>query len=127
MMVEYAGGMKFVARHRDHELTTDLTESGGGANTAMSPPEVFIAALATCIGVYVVNFAKRHQIPVEGMTIDADWQVVDGPRRVGAIQIGIKIPGTTSGEHRAALKRVAQQCLVHNTLHHAPDIDISVG
>ena len=48
----------------------------------MSPPEVFAASLATCVGVYVLNFAKRHDIRVEGMKISADWQIAEDPRRV---------------------------------------------
>jgi uncharacterized OsmC-like protein len=92
----------------------------------MSPPELFIASIAACIGVYVLNFANRHSIPTEGTKLSADWQIADSPSRVGAIQIDVKMPGEVGEAHLAALRRVAEQCLIHNTLQHPPDIAISV-
>jgi uncharacterized OsmC-like protein len=127
MIVEYAGGMRLVARHRGLDLVTDQRQSGGGEDTAMTPTEAFIASLATCVGVYVLNFAKRHEIPVEGMKIETDWQMAEGPRRVGAIQVDVRMPGDLDERYRAALQRVAEQCVVHNTLHHTPEIAISVS
>jgi uncharacterized OsmC-like protein len=127
MIVEYAGGMKLVARHRDLEFATDLPESSGGADTAMTPTEVFIASLAACVGVYVLSFARRRDVALEGLRIEADWEIADGPRRVARIRIEVRMPGAVSERERAALQRVAEQCLVHNTLHHTPDIAITIA
>jgi len=51
MLIEYAGGMKLVAHHRGFQVVTDQTEKDGGDDTAMTPTELFIAALGTCSGV----------------------------------------------------------------------------
>ena len=127
MIVEYAGGMKLVARHRGFEMVSDQPTSGGGEGTAMTPTEVFVASLAMCVGVFVLYFAKRHGIPVEGMRIETDWQMAEGPRRVGAIQVAVTMPQAVSAQHRSALQRAAEQCVVHNTLHHEPKVSISVS
>ncbi len=57
MIIEYAGGRKLIARHRDLQVLSDQPESGGGENTAMTPTELFIASLALCVGAFVVYFA----------------------------------------------------------------------
>jgi putative redox protein len=127
MYVEYAGGMKFIVHHRDLELVTDQPADQGGDNTAMTPAEVFIASLGACIGVYVVTFAKRHGIVVEGLRIEVDHTVVEGPRRAGRVAVQVKLPQPVNAEQKAALQRAAETCFVHNTLRHPPQMEITVG
>jgi len=127
MIVDYAGGMKFVARHRGLEAVSDQPADAGGQNTAMTPAELFVASLGMCVGVYVVGFAVRHGLPVEGLSAEVDYQVADDPRRIARMEVKVKLPRPVSGEHRAALLRVAEHCLVHNSLRQPPEVIISVG
>jgi uncharacterized OsmC-like protein len=127
MIIEYAGGRKLIARHRGLQVLSDQPESGGGENTAMTPTELFVASLALCVGAFVVYFAQRHDIQLEGMKIETDYQMSDNPRRVGAIQVRVHMPGPVSERHQAALQRTAEHCVVHNTLHEPPDVVISVA
>ena len=126
MIVEYAGGMKLVARHRGLEATSDQPESSGGENTAMTPTELFLASIAMCVGIYVLYFATRHEIAVEGMKIEIDHQMSDDPRRVGAIQVRVKMPEPVDPQYQAALQRTAEHCVVHNSLRNPPDVVIAV-
>lgn len=127
MIVEYAGGMKLIAHHRDLELVSDQPQDGGGQNAAMTPTEIFVASLPMCVAVYVLHFAKRHDIPVEGMKIEADHHMADDPRRVAAIRVTVKMPQPVTPQHQAALQRTAEQCVVHNSLTTPPDVAISVA
>jgi uncharacterized OsmC-like protein len=127
MLVEYAGGMKFVTHHRGLEVASDQPESGGGENTALTPTELFVAALPMCVGVYLVPFARRHGIAVEGLKIEAEYEIADHPRRVGRIGVRIRMPGPLDERQRAALQRCAEQCLVHNTLHNPPEVSIELA
>jgi uncharacterized OsmC-like protein len=126
MRIEYAGGMKLVASHRGHTVVTDQTAKEGGDDTALTPTELFIASLGTCPLVYVLAFAKRHDIPVEGLTADVDYEIVDNPRRVGRFSIAIRFPQPVDDQHRAALQRAAEQCLVHNSLLQPPAVTVLV-
>lgn len=126
MIVEYAGGMKLVVHHRGLEATSDQPESSGGENTAMTPTELFLASLAMCVGIYVVYFASRHEIAVEGMKIEVDYQMSEDPRRVGAIQVRVKMPEPIEPRYQAALQRTAEHCVVHNSLRNPPDVVIAV-
>jgi uncharacterized OsmC-like protein len=127
MLIEYAGGMKLVAHHRGFQVVTDQTEKDGGDDTAMTPTELFIAALGTCSGVYALNFAKRHNIPVAGMKIEADYTYAERPRRVGSVRIRISLPQPVAEQLRVGLQRAAEQCLVHNSLRQPPEVSISVS
>lgn len=126
MIVEYMGGMKLVARHRGLEVMSDQPEDGGGANTALTPTELFVASLGMCVAVYVLYFARRHEIRVEGMKLEVDYTYAEQPRRVGSVDIRIHMPQPVSESHRAALHRAAEQCLVHNSLRQPPSVQIAI-
>jgi len=126
VIVEYAGGSKFVARHRGLEVVSDQPVEKGGENAGMTPPELFIVALGACVGVYVVRFAERHDIPLEGLTVEADYETAEDPRRIGSIKVKVKLPQPPPEKYREALLRSARQCMVHNTITHCPQVDISL-
>jgi len=127
VLIEYAGGMKLIARHRGLELVTDQPIQEGGENTALTPAEAFVAALGSCAGVYVLHLAKRRAIPVEGMTIEVDYTYAERPRRVGTMEVRVRMPQPVDPQQQAALQRAAEQCLVHNTLRHPPRVAITVS
>jgi len=124
MTIEYAGGLKLVAHRRGHAVVTDQPESDGGENTAMTPTELFIASLATCAGFYVVTFAGRHDVPMEGMTIGVSYTYADRPRRIGSVDIRVKLPQPVDDHLRTSIQRAAEQCLVHNSLRQPPEVTI---
>jgi len=127
MLIEYAGGKKLIAHHRGLQTGSDQPESGGGENTALTPTELFVASLAMCAGVFVVYFAERHDIALEGMRIAADYEMADSPRRVASIKLRISIPHPLAERQQAALQRAAEQCVVHNTLRRPPKVSISLA
>jgi uncharacterized OsmC-like protein len=127
MLIDYLGGMKLITRHQGFEVVCDQPEDWGGENSAMTPTQLFVASFAMCVGTYVLMFAKRHQIPVDGMKIECDYQMAQAPYRIGAIQVKVLMPAPVSDAHRTALQRAAEGCVVHNTMHHAPETSISIA
>jgi len=107
MIVEYAGGMRFVARHRGLEVMSDEPADEGGQNTAMTPAELFVASLGMCVAVYVVGFAVRHSIAVQGLSVEVDYQIAEAPRRVGQIRRAAELRSPAAGEGEVAS---ARQC-----------------
>ena len=126
MIIEYLGGMKLVTRHQGLEVVCDQPEEEGGENSAMTPTQLFVASLAMCAGSYVLFFAKRHDIRVEGMKIETEYQMAKNPYRVGSIQVTVLLPAPISEDLRAALQRSAEGCVVHNSLHDAPETSIVI-
>jgi uncharacterized OsmC-like protein len=61
------------------------------------------------------------------MTVTAGFDLAaDRPARVSAIRIAIKAPTDLPDERLPAFLAVARGCTVHNTLHHAPEVDIEL-
>ena len=126
MTIEYAGGTKLIAHRRGHQVLTDQPEADGGQDAALTPTELFIAALATCAGYYAVEFATRHQVSLEGMTIAVEYEYAARHDRIASVAIRLKLPRHVDEQLRLAIERSAEQCLVHESLRQPPHVDISV-
>ena len=92
----------------------------------MTPPETFIAALGSCMGVYVLNYCKNVQINTNDMILSVRWEKASNPARISNIEVEICLPKMLSEERRQAIIKVAEHCLVHNTIHIPPKLQVSV-
>ena len=125
--VTFQGKQKFKIKIRNFEIETDLPENAGGDDSALTPPELFIASLGSCIGVFVSAYLKNTGVSAEGLSIDVDSEYADSPRRIGKISVGIKVPNIEQlGKRKQALLKVAQNCTIHNTLENKPQISINM-
>ncbi|OGL40795.1 MAG: hypothetical protein A3C43_00535 [Candidatus Schekmanbacteria bacterium RIFCSPHIGHO2_02_FULL_38_11] len=126
MTISYKGGKKFVAPCRSHNIVIDQPLDNDGKDEGPTPPELFIASLGSCIGVYVLAYCKNAGIKTEGMAINVKWEKAKNPDRIGEIKVDIKLPEDV-GKRKAALLKVAEHCLIHNTIHHQPKIEINLS
>jgi putative redox protein len=119
--VSHENDFKFKVNCRDHEIVTDLP-AAGSKDAGPTPPELFIASLGSCIGIYVVDYCKRHNVPYKGMTVELGWEDAKAPLRIGSIVARVEMPEGIPQEHYEKLRRVAEMCKIHNTLTHTPSI-----
>jgi len=92
----------------------------------MSPVELFVGSLASCVAYFVGRYCTRHQIPCEGFTIDVDWSYSEQPHRVGAVEITLNLPGDLTPEQQEKLLKVAHGCTVHQSLAVPPKVAIKM-
>ena len=123
--VVWREGMHFCTSTASGQLMCD--ESSEIGLVYPSAPELLMASLGSCIGSVLVVFAERHGISLEGMTIDLDWKIAEHPHRLGQIGVVVSIPTSISADQQKVLTRVAEDCLIHNTLAHPPQIALRLS
>ena len=116
LTVTYKGGARFDVTSGKHTLVTDQPVEDGGGDAGMSPVELFVGSLASCVAYFVGRYCARHQIPCEGFTVDAEWSYAEQPHRVGAVEIKLNLPAELTAEQREKLLKVAHGCTVHQSL-----------
>jgi putative redox protein len=125
--VKYTGGKKFSAQNRKHIVIIDQPEDSGGSDQGPTPPELFIDSLGSCIGVYVLAFCKNTGLNPDGMKIILDWEKAsDKPVRIKNINARIELPNADVGARKPALLKVAESCLIHETIKRQPAITIEL-
>lgn len=120
-------GVSFETDIRGHRVVTDVPKDLGGADAGPMPPELVATALGTCVGIYAINFCTKHHISPEGLTVHTDWEKVADPARIGALHVTIELPAGVPTEKHDAFMKTVEQCMVHNTLSHLPDINIQIA
>ena len=127
MTVRHLDGDRFTIGVRDHLLTVDQPVNDGGADTAPTPTELFVAGLAACVAFYARRYLSRHQLPTDGLTVTAQYTLGLRPARVTDIRVDLQLPDGVPAERRDALLAVASHCTVHNSLTHPPEVTVTLA
>jgi uncharacterized OsmC-like protein len=127
IMIQHHEDVRFSAHYGGHQVTSDLPESHGGQDRGMSPPQLFIAALGACAGVYVADYCESEGIPFQSMRLELDWNYKERPRRIAGVRVCIELPsGALTPDHEWGIQDSVQRCLLHNTLAHQQDFTVEV-
>lgn len=124
LTVQHVDGMRFLATAGDHTIVVDAAPQDGGGGTAMSAPQLFVAALGACILEFVANSCRLREIPVERLSLDVAYEEIPKPRRVGAAEVSIHIEPPLPDEVKRRLLGVARHATLVNTLARPPEVDI---
>lgn len=122
----YHGGMRYDITNGRHGLVTDQPVADGGEDAGMSPVELFIGSMAACVAYFVGRFCARHDIPREGLTVEAEWATEERPHRVGRIGLFVHLPHPVPPELKERLLKTAHGCTVHQSVVVTPKIDIEL-
>ena len=125
MKITWQEGYRFEAETRGIRFVSDQREPWG-TNQGPEPAELLAASLGACVGVYASSYLQRHGIPMTGLEIDVDWSPATEPKRIGAFTLQVRLPHALDARQRTTLERTIQGCMIHNTLHHPPDIRITL-
>ena len=115
MEIRLAGGKRIDALYNGFEIRTDQAANSGGEASAPEPFDLFLASLGTCAGHYVNSFCTERKIPTDEIRIVQTWSR-DAARKLDAIRLEIRVPGSFPEKYRKALVRAADQCSVRKVL-----------
>src|ERR1035437_1516377 len=127
MRVEHRGDDKFDINIRGHVVRVDQPVKDGGEDTAPTPTELFIASLASCVVFYARRYLTRHDLPTDGLAVEATFEMGAKPARVAGIGVRLIVPAGVLVERLDALLAVASHCTVHNTLTSEPEVTITLA
>jgi LmbE family N-acetylglucosaminyl deacetylase/uncharacterized OsmC-like protein len=127
LRVEHRGGDQFDINVRGHIISVDQPVKDGGEDTAPTPTELFVASLASCVAFYARRYLARHNLPTDGLAVEATFDMGSRPARVSGIDMRLIVPDGVPPERRDPLLAVATHCTVHNTLATTPDVSITLA
>ena len=82
LTVSFHGGMRHDIVSGKHRIITDQPVEDGGQDAGMSPVELFVGSVASCVGYFVGQFCARHDISREGLAVDVEWEMEIGRAHV---------------------------------------------
>jgi len=125
--VEHLGALQFEIKARQHAVVSDQPPENGGHDEGMTPPELLLASLGSCVGFYAAQYLRKHKLAMEGTRVRVTADKLRDPARIDNFRIEIETPAILTEQHRDGVKNAAHHCLIHNTLLHPPKIAIEVA
>ena len=125
--VRYLAGESYETGVRGHRIRVDQPAEDGGADTAPTPTELFVAALATCVAFYAGRYLTRHGYSRDGLAVSVSYDMAtDRPARVSGIRLTVRVPADLPAQRRPALAAVVSHCTVHNSITTPPAVAIDL-
>lgn len=106
LTVRHLDGDRFAIDIRGHTITVDQPSEAGGGDTAPTPTELFIAALASCIAPSTRGVTWPDMTcPTTGLAVLASYTIGGRQTRVTEISVRITPPEGLPDERRDAFSR----------------------
>lgn len=125
--VTFPGNKKVDAQINGFTVHTDQRVADGGDGTAPAPFELFLASIGTCAGIYVLGFCESRGISAEGIEIEQRPIYDPVQRRIGKIELEIKVPENFPEKYKDTLINVANLCAVKKALENPPTFETYVS
>jgi len=124
--VRYLGGKKFEMTARGHQIVADQPFDDDGSDAAMTPVELFLSGLGACAAYYAEEYLRARALPDEELEVRLSAVKGDKPPRITKVHLEVIAPGLTQ-KHRDGVLRAVDACLLENTLHKPPEIEVKVA
>ncbi len=108
-----------------HNLVADEPVSAGGSDAGPDPYDYLLSALGVCTSMTVGLYARRHQFPLENITVSLSHSRIHAmdceecatkEGMLDRIDVEIELTGSLTAEQHAKLIEIAAKCPVHRTL-----------
>jgi len=68
--VSFPGGKRVDAHYDGRTVHTDQSVKNGGEGSAPEPFDLFFVSMATCVGIYVLEFCEARDLNTEGLSVE---------------------------------------------------------
>lgn len=123
--VRFPGGKQVEAVFGNYVVRTDQPVSSGGGDSAPSPYDTFLASLATCAGIFALQFCQSRNLPVEGLALRQRIEWDRERNRLARVSIDVTAPIGFPEKYLEALRRAADQCKVKRVMLDPPEFEVT--
>jgi len=125
--VTFAGGKRVDAVIEGMLIRTDQTVENGGTGTAPEPFQLFLASIATCAGIYALEFCRARELSSEKMALTMHCEWDEKKHAIERMTIDLKLPPGFPDRYRKAIVRVMDLCSVKKHILNPPEFVITTS
>lgn len=125
MEIRFPGGLEVEAIAGGFSIRTDQPVSDGGAGSAPSPFDLFLASIGTCAGIYALRFCQQRNLDTDGLSLELTAEKGEDARRVARVRIEIRLPPAFPARYRDAILRAVDQCKVKRHILEPPEFAVT--
>lgn len=115
------------ATFKGNTVRTDQPEAAGGTDTAMSPFDLFLSSIATCMGFYALRFCQERKLPTEGLGLTLEPVRDPESRHVALMRVALTLPAGFPEKYKGAIERAVDHCAVKKHIMEPPRFELMIG
>lgn len=112
--VTYSGELRTRCEHlaSGNEFITDAPTDNQGMGQAFSPTDTVATAVASCMLTMMGIKARALQVDLANSRAEVTKHMVSDPRRIGRVDVSLRLPAAISEKNRKILEHTARHCPV---------------
>lgn len=122
--ISFPGGKRVDAHYDGRTVQTDQAVEYGGEGSAPEPFDLFFVSMATCVGIYVLEFCIARSLNSEGLGVRLRAERDDEKKLFTPITIEVSLPVEFPEKYRKAILRTADLCTVKKHIVNPPEFNI---
>jgi putative redox protein len=125
--VSFPGGKRVDAKIEDRVVPTDQSVERGGGGTAPEPFQLFLVSIATCAGIYALEFCQARKLSSEGMALTMSYEWNEAKHAIETLHIELKLPPGFPDRYKNAVVKVMDLCTVKKHILKPPEFIITAN
>lgn len=122
--ISFPGGVAVDATYKGNTVRTDQPPAAGGTGSAMSPFDLFLASIATCMGFYALRFCQERNLATEGLGLTLEPVRDEQAKRLSLIRVELVLPPAFPEKYRPAIERAVDHCAVKKHILEPPAFEL---
>ena len=122
--VSFPGGKRVDAKIGDTVIKTDQSVKNGGDASAAEPFQLFLASIATCAGIYALEFCLARKLSLKGLSLKMICDRDPELKLYTRMTIELQLPEDFPEKMEKAIVRSMNLCSVKKHINNAPEFII---
>ena len=125
--VTFPGGLEVDAHIAGHTIHTDQRLKHGGGDTGPPPFDLFLASIATCMGLYALRFCQQRQIDTQGLHLELETLRSPDSAMIDEVKVRLSLPDGFPEKYSRAIERSMDQCAVKKHMVQPPRFETEIS
>ena len=123
--VTFPGGKRVDAHYDGRTVRTDQSVKNGGEGSAPEPFDLFFVSMATCVGIYALEFCTTRDLNTEGLEVHLEADRDEERKLFSPIRILLTLPREFPDKYQSAILRAANLCTVKKHIVDPPVFEVT--
>ncbi len=124
--VTFPGGKRVDAHYSGRTVKTDQSVKNGGEASAPEPFDLFFVSMATCVGIYALEFCNARKLNTDKLGVklisDFDKEV----KRYTKVKFELTLPDDFPEKYVKAMIKTVNLCTVKKHIMNPPEFEVEI-
>jgi ribosomal protein S12 methylthiotransferase accessory factor len=125
--VNFPGGKRVDGKMENMIIKTDQPVEEGGDGSAPEPFNLFLMSIATCAGIYALDFCQAREIETKDMALTMKCEYDPTVRVYQKLTIDLRVPAGFPEKYKKAIVRTMDLCSVKKHILNPPKFEIKTS